>query len=615
MRKILALFGAAIFSCGVASAFDLVTPVGKYNKTFHNSVYFMGSLDKGESLYYQTEKIKTAENGAFAFTVPLKQGRNQVLLRVTKDGHSTIKQYFITKELRQAPSTTAVVTEEFPRVVYRTISQGAPLRSTPIDAGINRMSHLAKDTNLIIDGRQGDFYRVYLSPTRYAWIKVSDVSVAYDNLGEPVKPTLATFYNVDDKTVKDLSMYRVAFSQNLPYEIVDTPEELLITIYNIANMNNESLILRVSKNEWVKYSTSFVNGDFTLIMKNIVKKSNSPLSGITIVVDAGHGGSENGALGLFRDYEKNINLSVAKLLKQELEKNGATVYMTRISDADVELQDRVKIAKAYDADMFLSIHLNSVPQGTDPNARKGSGVYYYNNSAKNLADSVRKSLVAGLDTNDDGLHQASFAVLRTGEYLGILAELCYMVNPDDSVIYKSSDFAKKSAEAISEGVVEYVKGITQTSVKLDTNENLSQNTKKPKKDRVKKVKLEKAPKESKETANKSESDKSWFKKRVKPVSEESQKPFLDTSVRQKYEQEAIYVIDKEDTKWYRPRGKKKRVKRPPRVIKQDYVAPTEINIFASGDYEEYAPPELSLRQRTRNFFSKFSSYFYNGARN
>ena len=99
---------------------------------------------------------------------------------------------------------------------------------------------------------------------------------------------------------------------------------------------------------------------------------------------------------------------------------------------------------------------------------------------------------------------------------------------------------------------------------------------------------------------------------------QSEAPFLDTSVREKYQQEAIYTIDKSDTKWYRPNGKKRRVKRPPREIKSDYsTVSKEVNLFASGDYDSYniPPSKPSLGKRCRDFCSKITSYFYNGARN
>ena len=607
--------GAVAFGCGMTLAMDVVYPVGKYNKTTHDNVYFMGSLEKGETLFYQGAKVATSKNGAFAFTVPLRQGRNQVFLRACKDGRCMIKQYYITRTLEAPKTTTDIAFTPISKTVFKTVGDNVPLRYTPVDAGMNRMGHLSKDTQLIIDGRKGDFYRVYLTPSRYGWIMRKDVVLMFDKKGYPVKPELAHFYNVEDKTVPDMALYRVAFSNNLPYEVLDTPTELVINVFNVKGMNDETLVLRVAKNEWVKYNTEFTNGDFILLMKNIVKKQGLPLSGLTIAIDAGHGGNERGALGIFRDNEKDINLAVAQKLQEELKSKGANVVMTRNADIDMDLNERVKLAKAYDSDIFLSIHMNSVPQGADPNKRSGSGVYYYNNSSKKLAETMKDALVSKLNTNDDGIHQESFAVLRATHHLSVLAELCYMVNPEDSDIYKSEKFASRAAEALAKGLVDYVsdssyKPETAKLITTPTGEKPAKKTK-VKKEKTPKVKVEKEPKPKNEKIIKQKPVKETSEKQLR-----ESKPFFDTSVREKYQQEAIYVIDKEDTKWYRPNGKKKRAKRPAREIKTNLQQPQEVNIFASGDYQElYTTPQPSLGQRCRNFLSKLGSYFYNGARN
>ena len=628
MKKILALLGCAVFCNQCAEALDIVYPAGKYNKTYHDNIYFMGSLSEDETLYYQGAKVETSKKGGFAFTVPLRNGRNQVFLRVCKSGSCSIKQYVITKEIQKSTSSVEQdVVTPLGKTVFKTNADGVPLRSTPVDAGMNRMGHLSKDTSLIIDGRKGDFFRVYLSPTKYGWISKKDVILAFDEKGYPQKPALASFYNIDDKTVPNLSMYRAAFTRNLPYEVIDTPEQLLINIYNVANVADETLVLKVSKTQNIKYSTEFANGDFTLILKNSVKPKGTPLAGLNIAIDAGHGGQELGAMGIFRDYEKDFNLAIAHELARMLEAQGANVYMTRVGDVDVALNDRVKLAKAYDADMFVSIHLNSVPQGSDPVMNKGSSVYYYNSSAKYLADSVKQALVKGLGTKDDGTKQASFAVLRASEYLGILAEICYMVNPEDSDLYKSEKFAKETAEAITKGLINYAevyindaKALLDVSDKYSVKSNKNKKKEKVKKDSPKSVTEVKAVRVKPQVPPKEYRESLFDRVKSKFANEQvqSEAPFLDTSVREKYQQEAIYTIDKSDTKWYRPNGKKRRVKRPPREIKSDYsTVSKEVNLFASGDYDSYniPPSKPSLGKRCRDFCSKITSYFYNGARN
>lgn len=620
MKKILALLGTVVFTGGVASALDIVYPQGKYNQTYHDNVFFMGTVDEGEDLYFQGERVQTAKNGAFVINVPLKQGRNQVFLKSSKDGRNTIKQFYITRRLQPAQAQNTALAQLTPlsKTAFKTVVDSAVLRYTPSLDGLNKMSTLSKNTKLIVDGRQGDFFRVYLTPTKSGWIHRKDVTLLFDDRGYPAKPDLSKYYSVEDKTVPDMSLYRVAFSANLPYEIVDSPNELLINVFNVSGMNEETLVLRITKNELVKYNALFSNGDLTLIMKNIAKKSGGSLNGLTIVLDAGHGGLDKGAFGMFREDEKNYNIEVATRLKSLLEARGANVYMTRHFDEDVATEDRAKFTKAHGADIFLSIHMGSVVQGENPLEYSGSRAYYYNNTSKNLAEILNRTLVKGLKTADNGVVQKDYEVLQTGEYLAAQVELCSMINATDADIYRAPDFASNAALSLCNGIEEYVLGVSNIvdSAKLLNTPSAGKSVGKVKKERVKRERVKKErPTKVKEVSAEIVTPKEKPKReRVKHNTDE--KPFLDTSVRDKYQQEAIYVYDKNDTKWYRPNGKKKRAKRPAREIKHTHVGEQEnVNIFASGDYETYVAPEPSFGQKTRNFFSKVTSYFYNGARN
>ncbi len=641
MKKILALLGITAFSCGCVYALDMVCPVSKYNKTTHDNVYFMGTLAKGETLYYQSEKVNAAANGAFAINIPVKSGKNQVFLKVCKDGSCSFRQYYITKLQQPVAIEKSNPLIPIGNALFVTSKPKVILRSTPENKSINGISYLSAETMLIVDAKQGDYFRVRLTPTRYAWVSKADVTMVN------AKPSLAEFYNVDDKTASDISLYRVAFSRNLPYEIIDNPDELVINIFNVAGMNDETLILRVSKNELIKYGTGFSNGDFTLMMKNMPKIQGQPLTGVKVVLDAGHGGQDKGASGMFRDTEKDYNLQVALKLKDELENQGAEVYLTRTDDYDLDVNDRVKIAIANDANIFVSIHMSAVSQGDNPVNNSGTTVSYYNNSALNLAQSVQKSVVTELLTKDNGLIKSDNEILRPSEYLGVNVDLCYLTNPKDSEIYRADAFAQKAAKGISDGIVKYIslkRGINQNEITSGSvSNNISESNlrakknfkfwEKFKKDKANtrkpvKVKAQK-PIEQTDSSLKNESNifTNWFKNFKKSTLDNTsnansynkefneEKPFLDTSVREQYKQEAIYTIDENDKKWYRPNGKKKRVKRPPREIKNDISYQEPVNIFASGDYEEPVVYNKPFKERCRDFFSKLVSYFYNGAKN
>ena len=186
------------------------------------------------------------------------------------------------------------------------------------------------------------------------------------------------------------------------------------------------------------------------------------LEGLTIAVDAGHGGAEKGAIGCLGDKEKDINLGIANELKNLLSIMGAKVIMTRECDGDVSLDDRVRIAREQDANIFVSIHLNSIGDiKMDIHKNRGTSVFYYNDNSKKLAKSLEETVSKGLNTRKDGTKQASFAVIRPTEYIGVLVEVAYMTNPLDSVLYKKEEFPREAAKAIADGIFDYIKSQNQ----------------------------------------------------------------------------------------------------------------------------------------------------------
>ena len=181
------------------------------------------------------------------------------------------------------------------------------------------------------------------------------------------------------------------------------------------------------------------------------------LEGLTIVVDAGHGGSEKGAIGCLGDEEKVINLKIAQELKDILCLMGANVIMTRECDGTISLDDRVKLAQENNSNIFVSIHLNSIPDTCfNIHKHKGTSVYYYNKNSKELAEVLEQNLTKALGTRKDGVREASFAVIRPTDYVGILVEVAYMTNPNDSVLYTKETFPRETAKAIADGILNYV---------------------------------------------------------------------------------------------------------------------------------------------------------------
>ena len=180
------------------------------------------------------------------------------------------------------------------------------------------------------------------------------------------------------------------------------------------------------------------------------------LLGKKIIVDAGHGGHDVGALGPKGLKEKDANLGTALLVKEELEKAGAIVTLTRSTDVFLELSQRTAIANNSDADVFISIHSDSFSTTS-----KGSTTYYNSTVSFNgprsrqLAGVMQKNLISTLNTYNRGVKEQEFYVNRMNELPSILVEMAFISNPNEEALLRSDEFRRKVALGITQGLQEY----------------------------------------------------------------------------------------------------------------------------------------------------------------
>ena len=188
------------------------------------------------------------------------------------------------------------------------------------------------------------------------------------------------------------------------------------------------------------------------------------LKGKTIVLDAGHGGSDPGAIGASGLREKDVTLPITKFLKKELEDKGAKVFMTRMTDVDVckpgasdrdELQARVNVAEKNNCDAFVSIHINASSNRTVG----GFSTYYHPKTQydNKLARLIQTKLAKNFSVNDLGVREAGFYVIKRSSMPACLVELCFISNPREEKLMQSGWFRKKAAAMIADGIEEYFK--------------------------------------------------------------------------------------------------------------------------------------------------------------
>ncbi len=444
MRKLFTFILLLTFLISPAFAYEIILPKTKKVNTDTKYAFFVGKAINDEVITINDEKIYVASNGAFAHSVKLMEGENRIAVK-SNFGMRIYKIYKKTPAEKAAP-----VLEEFEPQYYTVLKDNTPLRSTPEDYGMNRMSHLFADTNIVINGKKGDFYRVFLSKDKVGWIAQSDVKPVLS------KETTPEFITVGSKTYKNASVHTIEFTEKLPYTVEETKNSIFFKVYNPMFSEDSVYTITVKKPE--KYTCKTISSNGVYVFKvSSLPHPETALNGINIFVDAGHGGKELGAIGCLGDNEKDINLKIAAELREILCLMGANVYMSREDDSFVSLEDRVNMAKENCADVFVSIHLNSIPDiKMDIHKNRGTSVYYYNSSSKAIAESVLHSLTKGIKTRNDGLRTASLAVIRPADYLGILVEAAYMTNPIDSVLYTNEEFPRETAESIADGILKYV---------------------------------------------------------------------------------------------------------------------------------------------------------------
>jgi N-acetylmuramoyl-L-alanine amidase len=182
----------------------------------------------------------------------------------------------------------------------------------------------------------------------------------------------------------------------------------------------------------------------------------------TVVVDAGHGGKDNGAYRKFGGAEKIATLDVAKRLARKLRESDIKVVMTRDSDVFVPLDERVAIENEQKDSIFVSIHFNDSCR----RAVHGFETYYHSPMSIDLARTIQGNLTTISRSSNRGVHQANFRVLRLAKYPAVLVECGFLSNRREGGETRDSDYRDQLADKIAEAIVEqrYGAGVYRRSV-------------------------------------------------------------------------------------------------------------------------------------------------------
>jgi N-acetylmuramoyl-L-alanine amidase len=348
-----------------------------------------------------------------------------------------------------------------------------------------RFLSTGKGTRLKITGRRNDMLRAQLSPARAAWVpdentrlvartgklpaaKLRAVTIADDGQKREAKVSLAVARHGKDEVPPlpfrvdasggDNSLLLTVYglrgdsfcapletgkkarsSWQASLDTYFTPKSLVRELRcEPADAESVNLEFTLSDPLW-GYKAGFDRDslDFRIRTRPIlIAKPEGPLSGITIILDPGHGGQDSGAVGSSGLCESDINLVIARRVAALLRAAQATVLMTRESDEFVALNARVERIATSGADLFLSIHCNSVAETEDPFMSQGAKVFYFFPQGEKLARRIRVSLAEAIESDIPllGATRGDFRVIRACSQMpGALIECLFLSNPEDEM--------------------------------------------------------------------------------------------------------------------------------------------------------------------------------------
>ena len=202
----------------------------------------------------------------------------------------------------------------------------------------------------------------------------------------------------------------------------------------------------------------------TFAFSHIVAVSASEYNGITIVLDAGHGGRDGGSVGVNGTIEKEIKLKYTLALTEKLVSAGYRVELTRKTDDGLYLESaknkkmsdlnaRMEIIKRANPNLVISIHMNSFSS----RSAHGASTYYRSGdeSGQIVSDLIQQSLNTYLGAPSTTGKVGDYYILNESYYTAVLIECGFLSNPEEERLLNTDEYLKKFVDAVYNGILLY----------------------------------------------------------------------------------------------------------------------------------------------------------------
>ena len=379
------------------------------------------------------------------------------------------------------------------------ITADAGVARTGAGTSYSRLTPLPKGTRVTVTGKEGEWLRLDYG----AWIKAEETKIVPGNV-----PAQSIIRGISYQQQPDSTEIIFPLQTRVPVAVQQGEQDITLSLHNTTaqtdtiRLDDDPVIKRL---DWQQVSPTKIDYTFQLKnqqqwgynlryegtslifslrhpsqalqstrsdfissrkLKNSARESDrlnnlsaQPLSGISILLDPGHGGKESGSKGPTGYPEKDINLLMSQLVETELKRLGAEVYLTRIKDKDLSLKKRMKMIDEVKPDLAISIHYNALPDNGDAINTQGISTFWYHTQAHNAAVFLHNYLVENLNRESAGVFWNNLALTRPHTAPSILLELGYMINPEEFEWITDSLEQQKLAKAIAQGIKEWFETI------------------------------------------------------------------------------------------------------------------------------------------------------------
>ena len=370
------------------------------------------------------------------------------------------------------------------------LSDGVPMLAVTADTnnilrvvpGGAILTELPMGIKLRIVGREGETARVRLAQGVEAYTNLANLKML--PLGSARSE--ARVGGISTTVAPDWIRLRITLNDLVPFKIEQMldPQALEVTLYGAAQggewttypLDDSTLkiirwrqeatdryVLRVELNQRQQwgFAGEYSGSNFILSIRRepqLAQAPASPLQGLRIAVDPGHGGTESGAIGATGLMEKDVNLRYAMMVADTLAARGAIVTRTRTVDTTMTLRSRVQKARAANAQLFVWLHNNSIGAASDPEATRGASTYYTVPQGLEIARQVYPHMLK-LGLASFGNIASTYYVTRQTDMLIFLVEGAFLSNPEDEMLLMDEASLAEMAGAVVAGIEDFLNGL------------------------------------------------------------------------------------------------------------------------------------------------------------